>query len=515
MTLLLAIAGGWVTDAAFPQRGIWPAAILGLALLALALSRDSARWGFLVGLVWGWSFYLVHIWWAYESVGLVPWLGLSTASALFVGGFGATWVWIRRWPRVRDSAGLTALAFAAAWVVWEDALAYLPFEGFPWGRLAFSQTSSPMLRFAALGSSTLVSALVAGLGILAAAAFLAARKARLLPGVACLGAVAIVPLLGLIVPLPTQAEVGTLRVGAVQGNVSEPGLGAFNNAREVIGNHAAGTLALAQDHAGELDVVLWPENAADYNPRTDEQAAAEIDAAAAAIGAPILLGTQSYERDEEGVAVARFNDYLRWDAGIGATQVYAKRHPAPFAEYVPYRDFFRNFTDAVDLVTVNMKPGTGGGTLTVPAQGREVPLGIAICFEVAYDSLVRDTVLAGAEVLVVPTNNASFGETAESEQQLAMSIFRAVEHGRATVQISTVGVSGIITSNGVVTDRAELFTADQMVAELPLRTSQTLATRLGQWPAYLTYAGTTIALLFGIIAYRKQGATARATPSRT
>jgi apolipoprotein N-acyltransferase len=60
-----------------------------------------------------------------------------------------------------------------------------------------------------------------------------------------------------------------------------------------------------------------------------------------------------------------------------------------------------------------------------------------------------------------------------------MSQLRAIEHGRATVQISTVGVSAIISPAGVVQERTGLFTADQMVASIPLRTSLTPATRFG------------------------------------
>ena len=117
--------------------------------------------------------------------------------------------------------------------------------------------------------------------------------------------------------------------------------------------------------------------------------------------------------------------------------------------------------------------------------GRTVGLGDVICFEVAYDDLVRSAVTTGGEVLVVQTNNASFGWTAESTQQLAMSRLRAVEHGRATIQVSTVGVSAVVAPNGAVLQRTDLFTAAQMVATLPLRESLTLADRLGAWPAWI------------------------------
>jgi apolipoprotein N-acyltransferase len=135
-----------------------------------------------------------------------------------------------------------------------------------------------------------------------------------------------------------------------------------------------------------------------------------------------------------------------------------------------------------------MIAGTEPGVIPLESErlGRTVVLGDVICFEVAYDGIVRESVTEGAEVLVVQTNNASFGRSPESTQQLAMSRFRAVELGRATVQVSTVGVSAVIAPNGAVAQETDLFTADQLVATLPLRQSLTPAARLGQWPGWIT-----------------------------
>ncbi|PWD52296.1 apolipoprotein N-acyltransferase [Serinibacter arcticus] len=473
--------------------------MVGLALLVLALRRDSARWGFLVALTWGLSFFLVHIWWANEAVGVVPWAALSVAQSIAVGLFAVTWIWIRRLAPVARRPWLSGLAFGLAWTTWEILRSAGPFGGFPWGKLAFSQTDGPLLRLAAVGGTTLVSTLVAVLGFVLASAWWSARRRHPARTTAAVLALVAVPVVSLAVPLDVRAEAGTARVGIVQGNVSEPGLGAFDNAREVIGNHADGTIGLAADHAGELDVVLWPENAADYDPRTDAEAREAIDGAATAIGAPIMLGTQSYTFGDDGRADARYNDVVLWQPGIGATEVYAKQHPAPFAEYIPLRDIARRFSAAVDLVSVDMAPGTEVGIVPVPIDGRDVPFGVAICFEVAYDAIVRESVAQGAEVIVVPTNNASFGETAESEQQLAMTVFRAVEHGRAAVQVSTVGVSGVVTPNGVVTQRTGLFTADALTATLGLRTSLTLATRMGTTPDVVVVAATGLLLLAGLV----------------
>ena len=136
------------------------------------------------------------------------------------------------------------------------------------------------------------------------------------------------------------------------------------------------------------------------------------------------------------------------------------------------------FSDKVDLVRADFIPGRTVGVITA---GRPRSATV-ICFEVAYDTLVRDAVRGGADLLVVQTNNATFGYTDESVQQLAMSRIRAVETGRAVVHISTVGVSALIMPDGSEVARSEHFTRQVLRARLPLRTGQTIATRVGAIP---------------------------------
>lgn len=510
LTLVLAVAGGLLTDTAFPDRGWWPAAFVGVAALFWALRRDGARWGFLVGLVWGLAFFLPHLWWANYATETVPWLALSVMEACFVAVLGAAWVWARRWSWLRGHPVRQAVAFAVLFVGVEQARAEVPFGGFPWGRLAFSQAGSPLGRSAWLGGEVLVSLLVALAGSLLAVAVLALAQRRspvrgaVVP-VAVAGALVAAPLL---VPLDTSAESGTLAVGAVQGNVGEPGLGSFANRAEVLNNHLDGTLALLDDVGpGDLDLVLWPENGSDLDPQTTPDVAAAIDAVAREVDAPILVGAQEYPQTG-----GRYNVALLWEPGAGVVDRYAKQHPAPFGEYIPLRSLLRIFSDQVDRVSIDMIPGdeTGVVDLASPRLGRTVPLGVVICFEIAYDVLVRDAVDAGAEVLIVPTNNASFGNTAESTQQLAMSRLRAISTGRATVQVSTVGVSGVIAPDGTLLQSTELFTADQMVADLPLRTSLTPAVRAGAVPGVAVELLALGLLVAGVVTVARERRAARA-----
>ena len=155
-TLVLAVAGGVLTRLAFPAPGWWGAAFVGVALLVLALRRDSARWNALVGLVWGLTFFLLLITWADEAVGLVPWLALSTLEAAYFALLGAAWSWARRGNAVWRSIGLQVVVFTILFVATEELAAAWPFGGFPWGRLAFSQADSPLAALASLGGTPLL-----------------------------------------------------------------------------------------------------------------------------------------------------------------------------------------------------------------------------------------------------------------------------------------------------------------------------------------------------------------------
>lgn len=478
--VLTAVVGGLATDAAFPGRSWWPMAYLGIALLLLGLRSDSVRWGFVTGTAFGLAFFLPHLWWANEAVGQpAGWLALSTLQATAIGGFGSAWVWARRMPLISRYPALQVIAVAVLWVAVEQLRGRVPFGGFPWGVLAFSQTDAPLLRLAPIGGQTVVSLAVVVVGAVLAltidrarhdAARTAARGTLLAVGVLVPG----------LLPLVTVPQSGTLTVGAVQGDVPVRGADARDQAREVTANHVAGTRALRDaDTAGQLDLVVWPESASDIDPRTDGDTRRALDEAVDLVSVPILLGTQRFERD------VRYNDYVVWQPQAGATAAYTKQKPVPFGEYIPFRRFFRALSPSVDLVRTDMAAGTAPGLLEVPIArlGRDVGIATAICFEVAYDQLIRESVVAGGELIVIPTNNASFGRTQESVQQLAMSRFRAAEHGRAVVQISTVGVSAMIAPDGTFLDRTELFTSEQMMQELPLRTSLTVSDRLGRWPA--------------------------------
>jgi apolipoprotein N-acyltransferase len=455
--------------------------------------------------------------WAGNYVGSI-WLFLPIAEAFYfalLGGLSALvtplatrrgWRWA--WP----------VAISTLWVVQEALRDRTPFGGFPWGRLAFSQGDSPMLGLAAVGGAPLVTAAVALVGGLLA---LAVRNVldgrRPAPGAAVRGAVLAV-VIGIVVavaPAPLvwagapAAGTQTVRVAVVQGNVPRLGLDFNAQRRAVLDNHVTATLQLAaRVDAGQTprpDLVIWPENSSDINPLDNSDAAEEITDAARAVGAPILVGTLGDGPTDAQVT----NVGLVWDPTQGPTQSYLKRHPVPFAEYIPMRAFIRTYiTSEVDLVRKDFVPGQTPGVLSFGG----ATVGDVICFEVAYDDIVRDTVTGGAQIIAVQTNNATFNN-AEARQQLAMVRLRAVEHGRDALMASTVGVSAFVDSHGKVYDATQFNAQAVIERDMTLSNGRTIATRLGVVPELILVAGG-IGLLMAALVLRRRGGRRKVNEAR-
>jgi apolipoprotein N-acyltransferase len=492
---LTAAVSGLVGVAAFAPYGLWPLAAVSVAGLSLAVHGRRARTGAWLGYLWGWALFGPLLSWSGVYVGLV-WLLLPFAEAAFIAALGAalTVVGRLRWA---------PLWTTAAWVTEEALRDRLPFGGFPWGRWAFSQADSPLHWYAPLGGAPLVTAAVALAGAGLAAAITAAVQRRVRGVVIGAAVLAVVPLVAvaLAVPLAPSKPARTAVIALVQGNVPDRGLDFDSRRRQVLDNHVKQTLALAAEiRAGRVprpELVLWPENASDIDPFRNPDARTQIERAVHAVGAPILVGAILDGADGN----QRINAGILWSPTSGPGAEYVKRHPVPFGEYIPLRWLAGKVSSKVDLVPVDMTRGTGNGLVA----GGPMPIGDVICFEVAYDGLVRSSVRAGAQLVVVQTNNATFGHTAETYQQLAMSRLRAVETGRTVVQVATSGKSAVIDRSGrVIAESGALFTPDVIVSSVPLSRSTTLATRLGAWPELVLCLVAAGALAAALITARRR-----------
>ncbi|MGD9516007.1 apolipoprotein N-acyltransferase [Mycolicibacterium sp.] len=488
--LSLTIAAGLLLCASFPPTGWWFTAILAFAVFGWVLTRNSTTvaGGAGYGLLFGVAFYVPLLPWISGLVGAVPWLALSFAEALFPALFGMAAVAIRRlpgWP----------LWFAGLWSAQEWLKSAVPFGGFPWGTVAFSQTESPLLPLAYVGGAPLVSFAVVLLAFsLAALVFAvadwwrrdAAARAAAPPAVVLPGLCITLVLLAATLAWPNVRKSGLgagdeppVTVAAVQGNVPRLGLDFNAQRRAVLDNHVRETLRLAEDvragRAPQPMLVVWPENSSDIDPLANADASREISTAADAINAPILVGGVVAAPGYSRTNPVSNNTVIVWNPETGPGDRHDKRIVQPFGEYLPWRDFFSKLSPYANRAGYFV-PGDGDGVV----QAAGVPVGITTCWEVIFDRAARQSVLSGAQFLAVPSNNATFDQ-AMSEQQLAFGRLRAVEHDRFVVVSGTTGISAVIAPDGREIARTGWFEPAYLDQQIRLKTRLTPATRFGPY----------------------------------
>ncbi|MEU7144553.1 apolipoprotein N-acyltransferase [Nocardia sp. NPDC046473] len=551
-----AIVAGLLLFGSFPPRPWWFLAPLGITVLTLVVRGSGRlRGGFGYGFLAGLAFFVPLLPWTGIYVGPVPWLALSTVCAVYIGLFGLMARLVGRlpgWPL------WVALAWATAeWVRSSFPFGGFPWGRLAFGQAdgwflsLASIGGAPLVSFAVALTGTGAAALVLvvrsmragqsdsdgvreksntdattedasdqdrqrhGVGVKDHAAEKADRspadQARTLadqprtpadqhrapaaPRIALVTAavtLVIMPIAGLILgatlPDPARGD-RTITVAAIQGSVPRLGLDFNAQRRAVLDNHVRRTKELARaieaGQAKKPDVVIWPENSSDIDPLRNADAATLITEASEQIGAPILVGAVLVNSDRTTT-----NSVIVWNGAAGPGERHDKKIIQPFGEYLPMRSFFRLFSEYADRAGYFV-PGHGDGV--VHADG--IPIGVATCYEVAFDRAFEDAMRAGAQLLTVPTNNATFGDSEMTYQQLAMSRIRAVEHGRALVVAATSGVSAIIGADGSVRQESPQFVPAALVADLPLRTSNTIATHVGPAPERVFVALTVLAMI--------------------
>jgi apolipoprotein N-acyltransferase len=377
-------------------------------------------------------------------VGSLPWIILAFGLSLFY----LPLKFATRWGMA---------TYPLIFLLMEEIRNYFPFGGFGWMRLAYSQPDAIYSKIAAVGGSPALSAIVLLISLFIF--FISQKKFSVIP---------LIPVFFLFIPIQLQIT-GTTSVLMIQGNVPEYGLDFNSRAKAVFNNH----LKLTQEELkkdDKVDFVLWPENAVDVDPFANNNVSDALNS----IEKPLIIGAVL------GKGEKLLNTSILWDKN--QPQVYIKQHLTPFGEYVPLRSLARIVSPLVDRVK-DFEPGDGSNSTFSIDDAIIAPV---ICFELIDDGILHNAAKK-SNLLAVQTNSATFGMSAESAQQLAITRVRAIEHGRNIVSVSTTGYSAVIDYKGKVLQKTSMGTAESIRTDVELMAGKTPRDKFGTWALIGTF----------------------------
>jgi apolipoprotein N-acyltransferase len=405
-----------------------------------ALSQSERK--YLSVLAFALTFNLVLLHWTSTYVGSVPWIILAAGLSLFY----LPLVAVKR---------LGIAFFPLIFIVLEEIRNRFPFQGFGWARIAYSQADAPYAKIAAHGGAVALSAITVLIGLVLF--FLFQKQFRIL---------ILLPLFLVLVPIDVQMS-ETTQTLMIQGNVPKLGLDFNSRAKEVFFNHVKETdIAIMENR--KVDFILWPENSVDVDPFRNP----EVFEALNSYKVPLIIGA----------IVGRDNDILNtsilWTKE--SQNVYIKQHLTPFGEYIPLRSLASKISPFVDDVR-DFSPGNQSTIFTVD----KAKIAPVICYEL-LDDRILEKAAKSSNLLAVQTNNATFGDSAQSAQQLQITRIRAIEHSRNILSVSTTGYSAVIDYNGKVLQMSDMGTAQHLYAEIGLISTTSPRDRYGDWALVMT-----------------------------
>ena len=405
-----------------------------------AIERTDRR--VLSAFVFAFTFNSVLLHWTSTYVGSTPWIILSFGLSLLYLPLAL----VGRW-------GIAA--YPLIFVILEEIRNRFPFGGFGWARVAYSQADSPYAAIASRGGAISLSAIT--LFVASFSYFIVNKEVKLF---------FLVPFIALLIP-NNITSINQTSVLMVQGNVPELGLDFNARAKQVFNNHVDETKkALAKNQ--KIDFIVWPENAVDVDPYTNKDVYDQIET----FDKPLIIGAIV----EKGGKL--LNTSILW--AEKTQEIYVKQHLTPFGEYIPLRSLAKKISPLVNQVD-DFSPGNQQKIFTI-GQARVAPV---ICFELIDDEILAQAAKS-SNLLVVQTNSATFGTSAESAQQLSITRIRAIEHSRNVVSVSTTGISAVIDFNGKIMNQTSMGTAEHVFADVGLINQSSPRDRYGDWAGIFT-----------------------------
>jgi len=481
--VLTLLCGGAMQFTFSPYDQNW-LAIIALAIWGWLLLNSSRP--FLISYLFGFGWFGLGSWWLADTFHLYGGLpypvayGCVALVGLVMAFFPALWGWLT--VRISGNSSWTVLLFPASAVLIEWLRGHL-FTGLPWtslGNLILDTPASSWASVVGVYGAAAIPALIA----ISLAAFSHRKTSP-----AAVAGLLLSAIIFLFPPQPLKFKGEAKTAALIQGNVPQDVKWNRTFLEETMRRYDT----LSGSAFEGADILIWPEAAIPFflsrAPGWDHWLSNRVTI----WSTPLLFGGLKVTEEKPGAPAIAQNGLFIQQPGSSGRDFTGKHHLVPFGEYVPsWLPWLHKIVPNI----ADFQPAENGGVL----MGSDTIFGSLICYESIFPEEARARVEQGAQVLVVVTNDAWYGQSPAAWQHLQAARMRAIETGRYLLRAANTGVSAIIAPDGAITATAPWWTQSVVKGTYRLSDVVTPYQRWGDLPP-LIVAG--ILLLAGGL-YRKK-----------
>lgn len=476
--IFLGAFSGILVARTFAPNDLWFLLPIGFAIWWAGTHKRSLSDYLMFSFAFSIGFWFTHISWL-ALIGIDAYILLALLMSLIYGLSGYLMYLVRNLPFV-------FLWYATIFIFIESITDYIPFGGFPWGKIAYVSANAPWSQLMQFGSAPLVTFFILLMAILIIPAVGFAIQKAFIPSFVF---IIIIVALNLSVDNIKESDISktdSIDLAIIQGSVPRSGL-LFNEQKlEVLKYHSRETTALLEDNTKNVDLILWPENAIDVDPNKNIEAYEEITKVLNKYQIPILSG--AVLQLQKGLS----NSVVLWSPESNQiVQEYKKSQLVPFGEYLPFRELLSKYIKRFELIPQDFQPGTSSNNINVEG----IQISPIVCFEIAWNKTLIDQIDTGGEVISIHTNNATYAFSNQLDQQFTMSRLRAKEMGRQVVISATTGISAHIDRTGEILWQSKEFVPQSQIVEANLYSDITPAVRFHTFIQFISLTAFLIPLL--------------------
>jgi len=480
--LAIAIALGVMATFAFAPYGIWPLAIVAISGLQLLMKSDEKkRWArlcfsfglgyFGLGLAWiGVSLQQFGGLTLPATVGMLALLTVYLSSFMFATGY-----LMRRLP-IGNGFGAWLLVFPALWLISDWARGWL-FTGFPWLWLGYSQVESPFAGYAPLlgvQGVTLLMLTVAG-----ALALYTQKKER------SLTILLVLMLLGLGMILRGYSWVdsgSSVKVAVVQANIAQDD----KWRQEKRWSSLQTFIELTKPHLSS-ELIIWPESAIPAFEYEMLDFITQLDTLTQRAGSSLITGVVSYNQSTNEfyntvIGIGETGDSKQNGYNLNSKNHYFKHHLLPLGEYVPFKEYVKEYAPLFNLPMSNFTEGNAVQRNLLVNGYKVAP---AICYEILFSEQMRQNLTKNSAAIITVSNDAWFGHSNGPYQHLQIAQMRALEFARPVIRSTNTGVSAVINNKGLIGDKLDIGIRGVISSSIKPAKGQTPYHKWGSLPLIL------------------------------